>query len=104
MDYGLYIKAILALILVLSMLLLLSYGLKKLGLQNRFAYKTTTHPRLSILETKTIDPRRKLLLIRRDDKEHLLLLSSNGEVVIEQGIISTAERSNPIEGNDENSG
>lgn len=39
--------------------------------------------RVHIIETRYLDPKRKLVLIRRDDVEHLLLLSDGRELVIE---------------------
>lgn len=43
-------------------------------------------PRLSVLDSISVDPRRRLVLIRRDEVEHLLLIGSNSDIVIEQNI------------------
>lgn len=44
--------------------------------------------RLKIVESLTLDPRRKLVLIRRDNREHLVILGTNSETLIESGIES----------------
>ena len=43
--------------------------------------------RLTVVEVRHLDPRRRLALIRRDGVEHLLLLGVNQDVVIESGIV-----------------
>lgn len=42
--------------------------------------------RLSIVEVRPIDPKRRLILVRRDDVEHLILTGPQADVVIERGI------------------
>ncbi|MCP5433509.1 MAG: flagellar biosynthetic protein FliO [Alphaproteobacteria bacterium] len=39
--------------------------------------------RLGIVESLSLDPRRRLVLVRRDGAEHLLLLGDNREMLIE---------------------
>lgn len=43
-------------------------------------------PRLSVLDSVSVDPRRRLVLVRRDEVEHLLLIGGNTDLVIEQNI------------------
>lgn len=43
-------------------------------------------PRLSVLDSVSVDQRRRLVLIRRDEVEHLLLIGGNSDLVIEQNI------------------
>ncbi|MFG1239718.1 flagellar biosynthetic protein FliO [Xanthobacter autotrophicus DSM 597] len=43
-------------------------------------------PRLSVLDSISVDQRRRLVLIRRDEVEHLLLIGGNSDLVIEQNI------------------
>ena len=43
--------------------------------------------RLTVVEIRHLDPRRRLALIRRDGVEHLLLLGVGQDVVIESGIV-----------------
>ena len=48
-----------------------------------FARSSDEAGRLSIVETRYIDPRRRLIIVRRDDREHLLLLADGREQLIE---------------------
>ena len=42
--------------------------------------------RLGVVETATVDAKRKLYLIRRDDVEHLVIIGGPVDVVVETGI------------------
>ncbi|MEI8396821.1 MAG: flagellar biosynthetic protein FliO [Rhodospirillaceae bacterium] len=43
--------------------------------------------RLSVVEVRSLDVRRRLVLVRRDNVEHLLLLGVAADLVIETGIV-----------------
>lgn len=47
-------------------------------------------PRLAVVDTATVDVRRKLILIKRDNVEHLLLIGGPSDIVVESGIARTA--------------
>ena len=51
--------------------------------------------RLSIVETRFLDARRRLVLVRRDDREHLLLLTGDRELLIESCITAPAPAAEP---------
>lgn len=53
--------------------------------------------RLNVVESATVDSRRKLFLIRRDDKEHLLLLGGPVDMLIETGIEARQPLVHPLE-------
>lgn len=79
------ISATLVLIFVIGLILLLFYGIRRLGL----AGPVTSHTgekRLNVVEVLQIDARRRLVLVRRDDAEHLILLGLDGDRVVESGI------------------
>lgn len=42
--------------------------------------------RLGVVETASVDARRKVLLVRRDDVEHLIIIGGPVDMVIETGI------------------
>ncbi|MEP3428532.1 MAG: hypothetical protein ABJN98_07630 [Roseibium sp.] len=44
-------------------------------------------PRIAIMDSTTVDTRRRLLLVRRDNVEHLILVGGPSDVVVEQNII-----------------
>lgn len=47
--------------------------------------------RLELVERLAIDPRRSVTLLRRDGMEHLILLAPEGHLVIETGVLPTAD-------------
>ena len=82
MDFDLYIRFALALILVLGLIALLAWLLRRFGM----GVKVTKNRRLGIVEVQMLGPRHRLMLIRRDDVEHLVIVGPNSESVIETGI------------------
>ncbi len=84
MDGELYPRALLALLLVLGLILLCSWALRRYGSTGRFA--TRGQKRLGIVEVAALDARRRLVLVRRDDVEHLLLLGPTHDIVVESHI------------------
>lgn len=85
MDAWDYIRFILALVFVVSLIGLASVAAKRVGLTPRITPKGQKGRRLAIVEIASIDGKRRLVLIRRDRTEHLLLLGTNSESVVESG-------------------
>ncbi len=79
-----YIRFILALVLVLGLLGLAAWLLRRAG----YGSKLGRTRRLAALETLPLGPRHRLMLIRRDDVEHLLLLGPQGDIVVERNIVT----------------
>lgn len=82
MDFDLYLRFALALILVLGLIALLAWLLRRFGM----GVKMTKGRRLGIVEAQMLGPRHRLMLIRRDDVEHLVIVGPASETVIEGGI------------------
>ena len=82
MDFDLYLRFALALILVLGLIALLAWLLRRFGM----GVKMTKGRRLGIVEVQMLGPRHRLMLIRRDDVEHLVVVGPGSETVIESGI------------------
>ncbi len=78
-----YLRFILALAFVLALMGLVAYGLRRFGL-DRLSLGGPAKKRLSVLETRLIDHRHKLVLVACDGREHLLLLGPQGQTVIHQ--------------------
>lgn len=76
------IRFIVAFVFVLGLIGLLAMGLKRYGKAQQI-FGAQQDGRIKIIETRYLDPRRRLVLIRRDNREHLLLLADGREVVIE---------------------
>lgn len=88
-----YLRFVLALILVLGLILLLAWALRRFGFGGMTRHGGKR--RLEILESLAIDPRHRLVLVRRDDTEHLLMLGPTNDLVIESGIALAASKSLP---------
>lgn len=86
MDTALLIKFVSAFSLVIGMMLLLSWALRKYGFMGAVAAQHPLRRRLKVVEFLPLDHRRRLVLVRRDDREHLLVLGPQGETVVETDI------------------
>lgn len=84
MAFETYFRFVLALILVVGLIMLLAWFLRRFGFGGTL--RPNSQRRLDVVETTPIGPRHRLLLVRRDRTEHLLLLGPNGDTVVEQGI------------------
>ncbi|HSE75850.1 MAG TPA: flagellar biosynthetic protein FliO [Dongiaceae bacterium] len=82
MDFDLYLRFALALILVLGLIALLAWLLRRFGM----GVKMSKSRRLGIAEVQMLGPRHRLMLIRRDDVEHLVIVGPGSETVVESGI------------------
>lgn len=92
MDLAEYLRFFIA----LGFVLVLIAGLAALVRRSGFGERLTTapsaggKPRLSLIEVRPLDAKRKLVLLRRDDREHLVLLGATGDLLIESGIAAPA--------------
>jgi len=87
MDAGDYVKFILALLFVLSLIGLLATVLRRLGIGTPHTpFKRAEDKRLGLVEVMPIDPKRRLVLLRRDGVEHLVILGATGETLVETNI------------------
>jgi flagellar protein FliO/FliZ len=82
MDFELYLRFALALILVLGLIALLAWLLRRFGM----GVKMTKGRRLGVVEVQMLGPRHRLMLIRRDQVEHLVIVGPASETIVERGI------------------
>jgi flagellar biogenesis protein FliO len=80
------IAVILALSVVLLLFGLFIFILKRL-MGGQTSQNRNRQPRIAVMDTASVDTRRRLVLIRRDNIEHLLLVGGPSDVVVEQNII-----------------
>ncbi|MEO9529540.1 MAG: flagellar biosynthetic protein FliO [Roseibium sp.] len=80
------IAVILALAVVLLLFALFIFILKRLT-GNQSTQSRNRQPRIAVMDSATIDTRRRLVLIRRDNIEHLILVGGPSDVVVEQNIV-----------------
>lgn len=78
------LKFALAFLLVLGLIALCAWALRRFGLGG--TVRPVRGNRLSVVESLALDARHRLVLVRRDDREHLILLGTT-EIVVENGII-----------------
>lgn len=83
------IAVILALLAVLLLFSLFVFILKRL-MGNNMPQSRNRQPRIAVMDSATVDSRRRLVLIRRDNVEHLILVGGPSDVVVEQNIIKNA--------------
>jgi flagellar protein FliO/FliZ len=83
------LKFALAFLLVLGLIALGAWTLRRFGLG--MAGPVGRGRRLAVVESLALDARHRLVLVRRDDREHLILLGA-GETVVESGILSLPTR------------
>jgi flagellar protein FliO/FliZ len=74
MNFDLYLRFALALILVLGLIALLAWLLRRFGM----GVKMTKGRRLGVTEVQMLGPRHRLMLIRRDEVEHLVTVVESG--------------------------
>ena len=80
MEMTSYLQAGAGLLLVLGLIALAAFIARKLGYGGGGRWRDDR--RLSVVETMTLDPKRRVLLIKCDDTEHLVLLGSSTETVL----------------------
>lgn len=88
MDLGEYFRFFLALGFVLVLIAGLAALVRRSGFGERLAAtpSSTGERRLSLVEVRPLDAKRKLVLVRRDDREHLVLLGATSDLLIETDI------------------
>lgn len=83
MDAVSYLRFVLALAFVIGLMLAAAWAVRKFNLGHALP---RSGRRLGVVETLTLDGRRRLVLVRRDDTEHLLLIGGGADVILERGI------------------
>lgn len=88
MDSLFFLRPLLALIFVCSLIGLAALVAKKLRLEERFTSRVNkdNKKQLGILETQVVDARHKLVLVKRGNTSHLLLLGQHSTTVVETNI------------------
>lgn len=87
MELENYLRFLVALVLVIALIGLVAWAVRRSGLVGHLpAVRGRAMRRLGVVEHLALDPKTRLVLVRRDDTEHLLLLSAAGPVVVEQGV------------------
>ena len=96
LDMETYLRTVLALAAVLAMVAFAGWILKRLVASGTLPSSLLSiapgrSQRLSVVEVRQLDVRRRLVLVRRDGVEHLLLLGATADLVVETGITPPPE-------------
>jgi len=86
MDLVSYTKFLLALALVVALIVLSAWLLRRFGLVPGQPMSRKGAGRLTLVETLPLDIHRKLIIVKRDNVEHLIVLGQNSETVVESPI------------------
>lgn len=88
-ELGLPARAVVALVLVLALIALTVWLMRRFGdgAVVSAAGGRGRQQRLAVLDSASVDARRRLVLIRRDNIEHLILIGGPTDVVIEPNIV-----------------
>jgi flagellar protein FliO/FliZ len=96
MDFDIYLRFMFALILVLGLIGALTWAARRFGFGGQLTPNAGKSPRLSVVEVRALDSRRKLILLRRDDCEHLVMLGPHQDLHLEGGISAPREATQPV--------
>ena len=67
------------------------------GQSNTHGFMRPRDKRLGVVDTATVDAKRKLLLVRRDEVEHLVMVGGPVDMLIETGIKGRPHFEPPLE-------
>lgn len=76
----------LALIFVIALIVLVAWGIKRLG-GGRFGTSQSGRAELEIVDAIVVDQKRRLVLVRHGKLEHLLLIGGGSDEVVERSMI-----------------
>ena len=98
MEFGGYLRFLLALVFVIGLIGLLAMVARRMGFGfPAGAIQGAKTRRLWVGVATALEGRRRGVLIRRVDTEHLILMGPTSELLIESGIKADAEPPMPIE-------
>lgn len=85
MDYGSYLKFVLALAGVIALIFAGAWLARRAGLATLSGTRGRQR-RIAVVEAIALDAKRRLVLVRRDDREHLLLIGGANDLCIERDL------------------
>lgn len=83
MDTINYAQFVFAFLLVIGLIGLLAYLLRRFGDPNKMLAAKGRSARIKTLETHFLDSKRRLVIVARDKQEYVLLLADGRELLIE---------------------
>lgn len=86
MEWGLILRAIAALLLVVGLIFGVAWLARRLRWDQRWQGSTRATQRLQLLESLYLDAQHRLVLVRCDDQAHLLVLSAQSTQLIQTNL------------------
>jgi flagellar protein FliO/FliZ len=86
-DMPLAAKFFIAFAVVLALIGLTAWLVRRFGSNRLGGNARGRQPRLAVIDAATVDGRRRLVLLRRDTVEHLLMIGGPTDVVVEPNIV-----------------
>ena len=98
-DLNFLVLAVAAILFVIALGALTVWAFRTFvtGRSSQHGFLRPRDKRLGVVETATVDARRKLLLVRRDDIEHLVMIGGPVDMVLETGIKGRPHLEPPLE-------
>jgi flagellar protein FliO/FliZ len=99
LDLNTLILAVAAILFVIAIGALLVWAFRTFfgGGTSSHGFLRSRDRRLGVVETASVDQRRKLILIRRDDVEHLIMIGGPVDMVVETSIRGRPHLEPPLE-------
>ena len=93
------VLAVAAILFVIALAALLVWAFRTFfgGQSSTHGFVRPRDKRLGVVETATVDAKRKLLLVRRDEVEHLVMIGGPVDMLIETGIKGRPHLEPPLE-------
>lgn len=87
MEFDTLILGVATVLFAIALVALLVWAFKTFfGKSSGSTFLRPRERRLGVVETASVDSKRKLFLLRRDDVEHLVLIGGPVDLVVETGI------------------
>ena len=80
MDWLDWLRGLAALVATLALMLGVAMAARRFGMIR--PRSAAVGARIDVLESRMLDPRRRLVVVRFDREDHLLLLSPSGDLVV----------------------
>jgi len=86
-EMPLAVRFFLAFLIVLGMIGVIAWGLRRFSAGRFRDTARGRQPRLAVIDHASVDGRRRLILVRRDNVEHLLMIGGPTDIVVELNIV-----------------
>ncbi len=97
MNFDTLILAVAAGLFLVALVALVAWAFKTFASGRRNGLMRPREKRLGVVETASVDQKRRLLLVRRDDVEHLIIVGGPVDMVVETGIKGRPHLEPPLE-------